>query len=114
MHAKLVDHCNKNNLLPDFQSAYRKHYSTKSSLLKMVSNILLNFERQNITTFVILKLSAAFDTIDHDVLLTVLKDHFGFCDNALSWFEKYLLPKYFIVCIEDMYSCPRELRFSVP
>ena len=67
-----MGHCNRNNLLPDFQSAYRKHYSTKTSLLKIVSDILWNFERQNLTTVVIFDLSATFDTIDHDVLLMVL------------------------------------------
>ena len=84
-----MDHCNDNNLLLDFQSAYRKHYSTETSLPKMVNDILWNFERQNITTVVIVDLPAAFDTVDHGVLPTVLKNHFGFCDNALSWFEKY-------------------------
>ena len=59
MLKQLMDHCNKNNLLPDFQSAYRKHYSTKTSFVNMVSEILWNFERQNITTVVILDLSAA-------------------------------------------------------
>ena len=85
-----MDHCDKNNLLPDFQSAYRKHYSTKTNLLKMVNDIMWNFERQNKTTVVIFDPSAAFDNVHHDVLLTVHKDHFGFSYNALSWFEKYL------------------------
>ena len=40
MLKQLMDHCNENHLLPDFQSTYRKHYSTKTSLLKMVSAIL--------------------------------------------------------------------------
>ena len=52
----------------------------KLAFLKMVSDILRSFERQNITTVVILNLSADFDTVDHDMLLTVLKDHFGFCE----------------------------------
>ena len=89
MLKQLMDHCDENNLLLDFQSAHRKHYSTEASLLKMVNDILWDFERQNFTTVVILDVSAAFHTADHDVLLTVLKDHFGFCDNTLSLFEKY-------------------------
>ena len=80
MLKQLMDHCNENNLLPDFQSAYRKHYSTETSLLKIVNDIVWNFERQNIIIVVTLDLSAAFDTVDHNVLLTVLKYHFGFCD----------------------------------
>ena len=85
-----MDHCNENNLQLDFQSVYRKHNSTETSLLKMINDILWNLERQNITTVVILDLSFASDTIDHDMLLTVLIDHFDLCDNVLSLFEKYL------------------------
>ena len=93
MLKQLMDHCDENNLLLDFQSAYREHYSTETSLLKMVSDIMWNFERQNITTAAILDVSVSFDTIDHNVLLTVLKDHFGLCDNALSWFENIPVTK---------------------
>ena len=42
------------------------------------------FENQNITSIVILDLSAAFDTVGHDVLLTILSDHFGFKGTALK------------------------------
>ena len=58
MLKQLMDHFNENNLHQDFQSAYRKHYSTETSLIKMVNDILWNSERQNITTIVNLDLSA--------------------------------------------------------
>ena len=70
----------------------------------MTNDILRGFENQNITSLVILDLLAAFDTVDHDVLLTVLQDHFGFQGTALKWFDNYLSPRYFKATIEDKYS----------
>ena len=59
----------------------------------MTNNILWGFENQNITSIVILDLSAAYDTIDHNVLLTILCDHFVFQGTALISFENYLHPR---------------------
>ena len=60
------------------------------SLLKMANDILWGMENQEITTVVILDLSAAFDTVNHDILLTVLKNHFGIDEGAIKWFENYI------------------------
>ena len=51
---------------------------------------------------------------DHDVLLTILQDQFGFQDTALKWFENYLHSRYFKVAIEDKYSKSKEFTFSIP
>ena len=66
-------HCNRNNLLPSYQSAYRKYYSCKTNLVKLVNDILWAIEKQLVTVVVILDLSAAFDTVDHYLLLEVLE-----------------------------------------
>ena len=42
-------------------------------------------------------LSAAFDIVDHNILLTILNKHFGICDRALDWFNSYLQPRFFKV-----------------
>ena len=102
------------NFIPDFQSAYRKNYSAETNLIKMTNDILWGSENQNITSIVILDLLAAFDTVDHEVLLTILWDHFGFQGTTLKWFENYLHSRYFKVATEDKYSKPKELTFSVP
>ena len=60
----------------------------------MNNDILWGFENQNITSIVILDLLTAFDTVDHEVLLTVLWNYFGLQSTALKWFENYLHPKY--------------------
>ena len=62
----------------------------------------------------ILDLSAAFDTVDHKLLLKILKQNFGFCGKALHWFQNYLRPWSFIVNINCKYSKPIDLKFSVP
>ena len=73
MLQQLMEHCKNHNLLPDFQSAYWKHYSTETSLIRLTNDILWSMERQHITSLSILDLSAAFNTVDHDILLHILE-----------------------------------------
>ena len=54
-----------NDLYPSAQSAYRKHHSTETALLKIKNGLLLNMNKQHVTLLVLLDLSAAFDTVDH-------------------------------------------------
>ena len=54
-----------------------KRHSCETSLVKLVNDILWNMENQLVTAIVILDLSAAFDTVDHDILLEVLGKCFG-------------------------------------
>ena len=89
---QLLKHCKNHNLLPDFQSAYQKHYNTETSLIRLTNDILWSMERQHITSLAILDLLAAFDTVDHDILLQILEQKFGFYDKALKWFQNYLRP----------------------
>ena len=72
MHAQTAsENCENHNLLPDFQSAYQKHYSTETSLIGLTNDILWSVKRQHITSLAILDLSAAFDIMDHDILLQI-------------------------------------------
>ena len=80
---QLQHHINMNNLFPSLQSSYRKFHSTESALLKVQNDILLNMNRQHVTLFVLLDLSAAFDTIDHGILLERLRSAFGVRDSAV-------------------------------
>ena len=62
----------------------------------------------------ILDLSAAFNTVDHSILLRIFKKTIGFCDQARKWFDMYLQPRWFKVCINGNYSESMELKFSMP
>ena len=77
-------------LFPLFQSAYRKFHSTETALLRVQNDILMNMNRQHVTLLVLLDLSAAFDTVDHKILLHRLHSSLGITGTALKWFESYL------------------------
>ena len=64
---QLMEQCNQNTLLPEYQSTYRKDHSCETSLVKLVNDILWGMENQLVTALVILDLSTAFDTVDHDI-----------------------------------------------
>ena len=70
-------------------------------------------EKQLVTVVVILDLSAAFDTVDHDLLLDVLEEQYGIVGTARQWYTSYLKPRTFKVSIRGTTSQPRQLDYSV-
>ena len=79
-----------NGLHLELQSAYKKHHSTESTLLKVKNEILLNMDAQKVTLVALLDLSTAFDTVRHDILLDRLRSRLRVTDQALNWFTSYL------------------------
>ena len=59
-------------------------------------------------------LSAAFDTVDHKIILTILKCKFGLEHEALKWFDRYLHPRSYKVIVNGKYSREIDLSISVP
>ena len=57
----------ENNLIDNFQSAYRPHHSVETLLTNHVDSILSEMDKGNITFLVLLDMSSAFDTIDHTI-----------------------------------------------
>ena len=62
----------------------------------------------------LLDLSAAFDTIDHDVLLRRMSARFGITGTSLKWFESYLSNRSQCVQIENSTSAKKKLHFGIP
>src|SRR5580700_8402102 len=102
--------------LSPFQSAYRKFHSTETALLRITNDILLSCDRQKVTALVLFYLSAAFDTIDHAILLSRLSTTFGITGNALSLLSSYLLDRTQSVVIGPGHdqSSPSPLLTGVP
>ena len=84
------------------------------ALLKLTYDILWVMERQEIMAVTYMDISAAFDTVDHDILLHVLNKVFGITDTALKWCESDLRPRNFRVSFNGKASADNEPSFSVP
>ena len=69
----LNERCDFHKLLLDYQSTYQNGYSCETAIIRLVNDILWAMENQNVTTVMALDLSAAFDTVDHKILLSVLE-----------------------------------------
>ena len=64
---QFVDHMIRNKLMDPLQSAYEKDHSTETALLKVQNHLLMDIDKGNVAVLILLDLSAAFDTIDHDI-----------------------------------------------
>ncbi|PFX29714.1 putative RNA-directed DNA polymerase from transposon X-element [Stylophora pistillata] len=112
--SQLFKHCEYNAPLPKLQSGFRRFHSTETALLKVQSDILMSMDHQEITLLVLLDLSAAFDTIDHQILLNVLESDFGIIGSAHKWFASYLSGRKQRVLINDRTSDDFHLNCGVP
>ena len=90
VYDQTADHVTQSGLYPILQSAYRLDHSMEIALLKIQNDILTAMDNQKITLLVLLDLSAAFDTIDQQVLLNRLYVTYGITGTALKWFHSYL------------------------
>ena len=111
---RLTDHLSSNNLLNSFQSAYIRSCSTETTLLSVHDHIIKAMSLQQVTCLTLLDLSAAFDTIDHSILLERLSSWFGITSTALSWIKSYLLHRSFYVNIDGSKSTTYQLLYGVP
>ena len=111
---QIVDHLTLHHLFSVMQSAYRKHHSTETALLKVMNDNLLSMNRQPVSLLVLLDLSSAFDTVDHTILPNRLQAHFGICDSSLSMFESYLFCRTQFVLIKGYNSSNLPIQYGIP
>ena len=81
---QLSEHLQNDNLFYPHQPAYGSGHSTETALLQITNDLLTALDDSHISILSLLGLSAAFDIIGHETLLSHLHHTFGFSDTALS------------------------------
>ena len=112
--ARLKEHMDTNQLHEIYQSAYKKFHSCETALLKVKDDILKAVDNKKCVLLVLLDLSAAFDTIDHDTLIRTLAEKIGLCGTALKWFQDYLSDRVQSVLVDGVESDIFNILFGVP
>ncbi|CAB4035181.1 Hypothetical predicted protein, partial [Paramuricea clavata] len=74
---QLLEHLANNNLEEPFQSAYKRFHSVETALLKVQNDILVAIDNHKCVVLLLLDMSAAFDTVDHEILLQRMFKRFG-------------------------------------
>ena len=111
---RLNTHMSANNLHIPNQSGYKKGHSCETLLLKITNDILVGIDKNNATVVLLLDLSAAFDTVDHNKLIHILSSEIGLRGTCLKWFKSFLTGRSQRVRAGNSLSDDTELEFGVP
>jgi hypothetical protein len=111
---RLNDHLSKNNLHCPEQSAYKKNNSTETLLIRIWNDLLIATDERKATVVMLLDLSAAFDTVDHGLLLKILKKEIGLRGTAYRWFESFLTGRSQRIRLGSVTSDEILIKFGVP
>ena len=112
--SQLNNHLQANNLLIVNQSAYKRNHSCETALLKIYNDVLSMLNSSTNVVVALLDFSAAFDTINHDLLIQKLHGQYGIRGTVLNWFKSYLSDRWLRVKIHECVSNGRLSSFGVP
>ncbi len=90
VHDQVTVYMDENHLHELFQSAYKNFHSTETAMVRIKNDLLSALDDGNAILVVCLDLSAVFDMVDHEILLTILEKRIGITGNCLAWFRSYL------------------------
>jgi len=111
---QLIAYLNLHGLMPRLQSAYRSGHSTETALMKVTGDILRILDSGDLATLALLNLSAAFDTVDHDVMLRRLRVSYGLTGVSLQWFTSYQLGRTQHILYAGRSSNASPVKYGVP
>lgn len=113
-YVQLQDYLESNDIGEKFQSGFKSKHSTETALLKVFNDLLLTTDSGKSAILLLLDLSAAFDTVDHNILLTRLETDVGIKGTALQWFTSYLSDRSFSVNLGQFSSSFTPKKWGSP
>ena len=112
--SQLRKHLEDNDLLEKMQSAYRAKHSTETAMIRILNDLLRGVDKKSGMLLILLDLSAAFDTVDHQILLQLLEESIGVNSTALALLKSYLSDRSQTVTIDNIDSELANLVCGVP
>lgn len=113
MYNRLYEYLVQNNILYKKQFGFQKKHSTEHALMELISEITNSFENNECTIGVFIDLSKAFDTVDHDILISKL-ENYGVTGTNLSWFKHYLTDRKQCVTYDEFLTETKRITCGVP
>ena len=105
---QVAEHFSSNNLWHPNHHGFRPNHSTATALAQIYDYWVEKAEAKELSAALLLDLSAAFDVVDHTILLDKLK-LYNFSCNAVAWFRSYLANRKQVVIVESKISDPKDV-----
>ena len=100
---QVVEFMNTNSYFHPNHHGFRAHHSTSTAMIQMYDTWVQAVDKGELSGVCMLDMSAAFDVVDHGILLAKLK-MYGFDVQAVKWMENYLSGRSQAVCIDGSLS----------
>ena len=113
VYDQLYYYLTKNCILSRYQSGFRSLHSTVTALLEATDSWAMNIDRGFVNAVVFLDLKKAFDTVDHNILLTKLQ-YYGIRGSCHNWFTSYLSNRTQTCLMNSFMSSPKLVKCGVP
>lgn len=113
IYDQLESYLTSNNLLYEYQSGFRRGFSTDTCLIHLSDYIRFQMDKGHLVGMVLLDLQKAFDTVNHTILLMKLQA-MGLKDSSINWFSSYLSDRKQVVEISGTHSSPANISCGVP
>ena len=113
MCARLDSYLKSNNILCTNQFGFRKNSNTSDAIIEFLDYVYWSRDKKQSTIAVYLDFSKAFDTVNHEILMSKLQ-HNGIRGVMLSWFKSYLSNRKQYVSIKNFSSSMSNITLGVP
>ena len=113
MYYRLYKHLKENDTLYKKQFGFQQNHSAEHAILQLIDKVNNSFERNQFTLGIFIDLSKAFDTVDHKILISKLKNY-GVRGNNLNWFESYFNNRKQFITYNNKYTSFETITCGIP